>query len=431
MIDKLIQYFKDKKVLILGFGKEGQSTYHLIRKYFQEKKIYIADKKENLVEQFSFLKFDKNIEIINPDNYLDNLNEYDVIMKSPGISFAGMDISKFKTKIKSQLELFLECFDVFTIGITGTKGKSTTSTLIYHVLKEQNKKTMLLGNIGIPVFDYINEIEKDTTIVLEMSSHQLEFMEVSPNIAILLNIFEEHLDHYDSFEKYIDSKLNIFKYQKSSDYFLYNIDNEILKKYVNNIKATLYMVSIKKYEKGNIILNGDTVFVNGKAIYNKNKKRNLVGDYNLNNIMFVLGVSEILKLDIHKTINTISNFKTLEHRLELVGTYDNIIYYDNSIATIPIATIEAIEALKNVDTLIIGGMDRGIDYSEFIEYLNNSNINNIICMPKTGHDIAKKLKIEKRYIVDNLEQAVDIAKQNTRKRKNMFIITCCCKLWFF
>ncbi len=415
MINDLIKYFKGKKVLILGFGREGQSTYKLIRKYLKDQRLYIADSREDLMENNKCLKEDNNITIISGKNYLENLNEYDIIMKSPGISFVGIDTTKFFHKIKSQLELLLEYFNVFTIGITGTKGKSTTSSLIYETLKKQDVKCMLLGNIGVPVFDYIDTINDEMTLVLEMSSHQLEYMEKSPNIAILLNVYEEHLDHYESFEKYAEAKCNIYKYQKEGDYFLYNSDNEMLNKLVKSIKGTTYTVSIKGH--GDVYLKGDQVYFNNKPIYDKNESRNLVGDYNLNNIMFVLAVSQILNLDINKTIKSIREFKTLEHRLELVGKYDDVLYYDNSIGTVPMATIEAIKALKNVDTLIIGGMDRGIDYSDFIKYLNNSDINNIICMPKTGHDIAKKLKEEKTYVVENMEDAVKTAKRVTGKGK--------------
>ena len=161
------------------------------------------------------------------------------------------------------------------------------------------------------------------------------------------------------------------------------------------------------------------------------EKRNLVGNYNLNNIMFVIAVSEILKLDINKTIESINNFKTLEHRLEFVGKYNDILYYDNSIGTVPMATIEAVNALKNVDTLIIGGMNRGIDYGEFIEYLNNSDINNIICMPETGHNIAKEIKKDKRYIVDTLEEAVKVAKRVTQKEKICLLSPAAASYGFF
>lgn len=433
MINNLIEYFKGKKILILGFGREGQSTYKLIRKYLKKQKLYIADKNENLEKECIFLREDKNVVSIGGEKYLENLNSYDLIIKSPGISFVGIDTTEFYSKIKSQLELLLEFFNIFTIGITGTKGKSTTSSLIYKMLKDQNKNAMLLGNIGIPVFDFIDDFmeKKDIILVLEMSSHQLEYMDLSPNVAILLNIYEEHLDHYKSFEKYIEAKCNIYKHQKETDYFLYNIDNEILNKYIKDTRAITYKVSMEGKKESNINLKDEKIFFNNKEIYNIKEPRNLIGDYNLNNIMFALGVSEILKLDIDKTIKSIREFKTLSHRLELVGKYDSIYYYDNSIATIPMATIEAIKALKNVDTLIIGGMDRGIDYNDFIKYLNNSNVNNIICMPKTGHDIAKKIENKNKYIVDTLEQAVDISKKVTAKEKICLLSPAAASYGFF
>lgn len=429
MIADLINYFQNKKILILGFGREGQSTYKLIRKYIKEQTLYIADRKENFEKNYEFLSQDKNIKCISGEGYLEDLEEYDVIMKSPGISFVGLDTSKFYNNIKSQLELLLEFFDMFTIGITGTKGKSTTSSLIYKVLKEQNVKSMLLGNIGVPVFDYIDTIPNDTTLILEMSSHQLEYMKLSPNISILLNIYPEHLDHYESFEKYAEAKCNIFKYQNKSDYFIYNSDDETINKFLKDEEAKKYKVSLKG--NGDIYLKGENIYFNDKEIYNINTPRNLLGEYNLNNIMFVLAVSEILKLDISKTIKSISDFKTLEHRLEFVGEYNGILYYDNSIATIPKATIEAVKALKNVDTLIIGGMDRGLDYTDFVKFLNESDISNIICMPKTGHDIAKNLKDGRAYVVNTLDEAVEIAKKHTTKGRVCLLSPAAASYGFF
>ena len=417
MIDNLINYLKNKKILILGFGREGQSTYKLIRKYLKKQPLFIADEKKDFQEAYDFLQEDNYINFISGEKYLDNLEDYDIIMKTPGISFVGIDTTNFLHKIKSQMELFLEFFDFFTIWITGTKGKSTTSSLIYKILRDQNVKSLLLGNIGVPVFDYIDDIEKDMIIVLEMSSHQLEYMKCSPNIAILLNVYEEHLDHYESFSKYVEAKCNIYKYQTESDYILYNSDNEILDSMIKNTKSKIYKVSLKGQDGSNVYLNNDKVFCDDKIIYDRNEKRNLVGEHNLNNIMFALAVAEILKLDISMASTSVNEFKTLEHRLELVGNYNGVIYYDNSIATVPIATIEAVEALKDVDTLIIGGMDRGIYYTDFIKYLNDSSIRNIICMPKTGHDIARKLNNGKKYVVETLEEAVDVAKKVTMKGK--------------
>ena len=436
MLKNLLRYLDDKKILILGFGKEGVSTYKFIRKHFPDKKIYISDKKMTNEE---IIKKDINVNINFGDNYLDNLKDFDIIMKSPGISFANINIDSFKDKIKSELELFLEYMDVKTIGVTGSKGKSTTSSLIYEILKKEKKETLLLGNIGIPVFDLIDDITKDTIVVLEMSSHQLEYMNVSPNISILLNIYEEHLDHYKSLKEYAEAKINIGRFQNKDDYFIYNVDNKIIKECINEIEDSNHI----KYEvsfEGNISNNNSNkvyikdnyIYINEEKIYNINEKRNLIGDHNLNNIMFVLTVSKILNLNMENVKETISNFKGLEHRMEYVGKYDDIIFYNDSIATIPEATINSIKGLKDVDTLIFGGMDRGISYDEFIDFLNTGVINNLICMPDTGYKIADKLKCSSNiYKVETLEEAVELSKKVTKKNKICLLSPAAASYGFF
>ena len=430
MIKDLISFLKNKKILILGFGREGKSTYNYIRKYLNDKKIYIADMQEDLLDKNEFLKKDNNIECICGKEYLNGLENYDIIIKTPGIALVNMDITNFKDKIKSQLNLFLEFCDNKTIGVTGTKGKSTTSSLIYSVLKAQNKNALLLGNIGNPIFNYIDEITEDTYIVIEMSSHQLEFTNNSPNISIITNLFPEHLDHYNSYNEYVEAKFNIFKFQKENDYFLYDYDNNELKKRITYTNSIQYKVSFnEKY--ADIKIHNNMIAIKDKEIYDINSPRNLLGDYNLKNIMFVLGVVDILNLDINQAMKTISEFKTLKHRLEFIGEINGVKYYDNSIATIPVATEEAIKALKDVDTLIIGGMDRGIDYSEFAEFLDKCDVKNIICMPDTGHKIAKMMKTNKCIIVNTLEEAVKEASLKTEKEKSCLLSPAAASYGFF
>ena len=191
MIEEIISFLRGKKIAILGFGVEGKSSYNFIRKYLPEKSLDILFKSKGetaLPEEDKFVKF------IVGENYLNNLERYDIILKSPGISFKDIDITKFEGKISSQLELFLEYTKSLCIGITGTKGKSTTSSLIYEMIKDQNKDVELLGNIGTPIFDEIEKIKENTITVLEISSHALQYVKKSPNISILLNLYEEHLD---------------------------------------------------------------------------------------------------------------------------------------------------------------------------------------------------------------------------------------------
>lgn len=359
MIDKILKYLKNKKIIILGFGLEGQSTYNFIRKYLKDIKITIQYSNKDILMIDKCLEEDNNLILLKEEEYLSKINNYDIIIKSPGISFKGVDISSFKNKITSQLQLFLEFSENFTIGITGTKGKSTTSSLIYKILQDQNKASVLLGNIGIPIFDYIEELSKDTIVVLELSSHQLEYIKLSTNIAILLNIYEEHLDHYESLEKYIEAKFNIFKYQNKNDIAIFNLDNLMMKKYNYNYnQETSYAVSINNLNNlqtytNKIYIKDDFIYYNDEIIYDINSSRKLQGNHNLNNIMFVLAVSIILKLNIKETIKTINDFNALEHRIEYVGNFNQIDYYNDSIATIPEATIESIKALKNVNTLIV------------------------------------------------------------------------------
>ena len=423
MIKKIVEYLTNKKILILGFGMEGISTYKFIRKYLNNQKLYIADGNNEVFEKNNFVKQDENVELIT-QGYLENLEQYDIIMKTPGISFAQIDTTNFKHKIKSQVELLLEFTDCLTIGVTGTKGKSTTSSLIYQILIEQQKQAYLLGNIGVPIFDFIEKIEPNTILVLELSSHQLEFVSVSPKISILLNIFEEHLDHYKSLQGYIDAKTNIYKFQKENDYFLYNPDNTMLAEAVKTSEINSKLVEIS-YD--NEVQNNETAIVkkdnyimrNGTKLYDCRSQRKLLGNHNLNNAMFALAVSEILELDLNKTVNTINNFEPLPHRMEFVGKFNGILYYNDSIATIPEATMNTVKTLKNVDSLIIGGMDRKVDFKEFIKFLNTVCIKNLICLPTTGHIIADKINNSaiNVYKVENMEQAVSIAKQNTEKGK--------------
>ena len=415
MYNKIIDKLKNKKIAILGFGKEGISTYKFIRRHLKNKSITILDKFD-ITKNNTYLCDDKNIELIIGDSYLDNLDKYDLIIKAPGIALLDIDITNIQKKITSQLELILEIDRENIIGITGTKGKSTTTSLIYNVLKEQYDNTFLLGNIGNPIFDYIEEFDEKSKLVIEMSSHQLEYVKNSPHIG---NLYQDHLDHTGTLEKYHTDKMHMFKYQDENDIGIYDGQNEYLIKYIknNNYKSKLY--NFKVDEKSDIYVLDNKIYYNDKIIYDGNSKRNLIGSHNLKNIMVTLLVSNLLNLDINKAINTINLFNPLPHRLEKVGTFNDITYFNDTIATIPEATINGINGLGNVDTLIFGGMDRNIDYNNFINFLYNCNISNLIGLPETGHKICNILKEKntnkKIFLVKTIDEAVEIADKYTKK----------------
>lgn len=409
MYEEIIKYLKDKSVAIVGLGKEGKSSYNFIRKYLPNQKIVIIDNNDKLLDNNEELKKDKNASFVLGTDALNNLKIYDVIIKAPGVRFKDLDISEFKNKITSQLDLTLKFFKNNIIGITGTKGKSTTTSLIYRVFKDQGYDAYLLGNIGIPIFDYVDKFTEESKLIIEMAGPQLEFVNASPHIGIILNLFEEHLDYFGSKEKYFLSKMNMFKYQNENDYGFYLSSNEDLNNYVKkgNYKSKLFDIA-------NMHIIDNYITLDNKKLYNINDDRLLLGNHNLSNIHFVLYLSEVLGLDLVKTIKSINTFEGLEHRMEYVGNYDGIKFYNDAIATIPDACINACETL-NPDTVIIGGMDRGIDYSLLIEYFNKSNIDNFICMPDTGYKIGDALKNKNVYKISDLKEVVKKAKEVTKR----------------
>lgn len=421
MLEKLLKHLENKKIVILGFGMEGESSYRFLRKHFPEKMLFIADKNINLLDNKIELIEDPYLEVSVGENYLNGIEEYDLILKAPGISLKDIDISKFENKITSQLELFLEYVNIFSIGITGTKGKSTTSSLMYKVLIDQGKEAYLLGNIGEPIFNDIEQFSENSIAVIELSSHALEYVKKGTNIGFILDIYEEHLDHYKSLEKYIEAKFNLAKYQTSKDYLIYNYDNEFMKKFNFNYKVNDYAISLKKQPntKNKVFLQDNFIYCNNTKLMDINENIKLKGMHNINNIMFILAVCNILGLDYLKAIKSIKEFEPLEHRMEFVGTVNDVDYYNDSIATIPEATINAINSIKNINTIIVGGKDRGVNLSELIKFLAISEIENIICLPKTGEYIKEGLKNSNKNVVlvEKLDEAVAIAKRVTKKGK--------------
>jgi len=415
MQKEIFERLNGKKIAILGFGMEGKSTYKFIRK-FSNCLLYILDQKDYSNDEL--IKNDDNVVVIS-DGYLDNLDQYDIIIKAPGVILKDIDISSFKDKITSQLELLMEVNRKNIIGITGTKGKSTTTTLIYEMFKNSKYDAHLLGNIGTPIFDDIDNFKEDSILVIEMSALQLEFVKCSPRVALLLNLFPEHLDHAGTVEHYYENKLNIAKYQEKYDTFVYAYDNDNVLNYISGKDFIQDLISVSLNDDTHMHIKDHYIYYKNKKLYDIDSKRNLIGNCNLENIMFALAVAEVYCLKLDTVIDTINNFKPLAHRLEKVGTYKNITYYDDAISTIPASTINAIESLKMVDSLILGGLDRKIDYKDLVDYLRVSNITNLICMPETGYKIAESLVTSNKriYKCETLEAAVKIAKEVTKKDK--------------
>lgn len=424
MISKLVEILNNKSVLILGFGKEGISTYRLISKHIPTSQIAIADQNEALLKNIN-LDIDPDVKLYLGNEYLDNLNEYDLIIKAPGISKKILIGRVDEKKIISQTDLFLKLFSKQIIGITGTKGKSTTASLIKHILSTFSKNVIFVGNIGIPPFDLAEEIDEDTWIVFELSSHQLQDVSTSPYIAVLLNLFEEHLDHYNNLKEYHLAKLNITKYQNDDDWCVMNGDDPIIKELIDRLDPQsnkLFYSLIKKINKGAFLVKDEIIkflLLNHESTFDVSERQSLAGDHNLLNIMAAICVSKIIEIP-DDTINVaIKSFVGLRHRMEYLGKFKGIHFYNDSIATIPEATISAIKTLKKVDTLILGGKDRGVDYQRLIDFLLNSGISNLVFSGDAGKRIMNDLKADgnlksqKLFLIQNFNELPKIILENT------------------
>lgn len=406
---ELVIEIEDKEILILGYGREGESSYRLLRKLFPNKIIAIQDGNKEISSKEELQKDLKRnkLKFYLEEDSLFAQEDYNLIIKSPGYNLRNMKTKYPNEFITSQIDIFLRYFNSKTIGVTGTKGKSTSSTMIYTAIKQYTDNVVFGGNIGVPVFDLIPMINQDTYIVLELSAHQLEHINTSPNISIILNLFEEHLDFFSSFTAYQDSKLNILRYLNHG-FFIYNSKDNILK------------TRLKEF--GNPNDNNVKYYTIDINDYNYQEPKYIKGEHNKVNILFALKVIELLFGDNSKALESLIEFKGLANRLEYIGSKNGVEYYNDSISTIPQASLEAIKALKNVQTLILGGMDRGIDYSSLVSLLDNNELENIAYIGKAGKRIKEILEREEKYkfnhiLTDDFSKAVLWCKEVTNQGK--------------
>lgn len=415
MLDLLRRFIKNRSVLILGFGKEGKSTYRLLSSLGGYKSLAIADMSGIDYE------FVTPVDIITGKEYQKNLNNYDIIFKSPGVVPEG-DISRLRSKLTSQTEVFMKAYRNNIIGITGTKGKSTTASLLAHILKNAGLPCVLMGNIGVPAFDILPSLSSDTIIVNELSSHQLEYISVSPHIAVLLNIYEDHLDHYGTFDKYIKAKKNIYLHQTSDDILICNSN---IVPAAGECRAVVYTASDYMSRKGHsnpdIWAEGEDICFASHRINIPAQSIKLLGRHNYYNMAVAYAIGKLLRISDSDFLNGVKSYQPLPHRMEFIGEWDGVKYFDDSISTVCQTTIQAISSLPDVDTVLIGGMDRGIDYGPLIKFLAGSTVANIILMYDTGGRIYSEMGktypelLGRTRLVGTLEEAVSLAKSLTRK----------------
>lgn len=411
MLELLRKEIMKKDVLILGYGREGHASLQRILEAGGYASVTIADQNPvSLEPDYEFVK------ILSGPTYMDTLDDYDLVFKSPGIVLPK-EPEEYLCRFTSQMQIFMSAYREQMIGITGTKGKSTVTTMLYHILKENDRDVVLAGNIGIPAFDIIEEIGPNTWIICELSCHQLEYLDVSPRVAVLLNIHEEHLDHYGTMKKYIHSKQQIYLHQTENDLLL--CDLSILP-HKSFCAAHIYTVS-DRFTTADVVLSGTRIRFEQGAYRIPTKEIHLLGHHNHIDIAFDYAICHLLGLSDEEFDAALKTYEPLPHRLHYIGEKDRVRYYDDSISTICDTTIQALKSVPRVGSVLIGGMDRGIEYDELIAFLSEDSVPHIILMADTGRRIFQEIETrhpdfhgpERLHLVDTLEEAVQVAKKIT------------------
>ncbi|MCF7820096.1 MAG: UDP-N-acetylmuramoyl-L-alanine--D-glutamate ligase [Candidatus Pacebacteria bacterium] len=429
--EKLEAQLQGKKIALLGLGLENQSLLKLSKKLKLKLDFTICDfrAKEILSPKLEELK-------LNPNNFNyrlgtkfnQNLSDFDLLFRSPGWSLNCPGLKEAKSKkveISSPMNLFFSlCSSKNIIGVTGSKGKGTTATLVSSILKTANKTVFLGGNIGIAPLSFIDKIQAKDYIVLELSSFQLEDLNYSPKVAIITNLYKEHLSPADpnnpnyhlSFKKYIEAKANLFKNQNQSGIFITKTETlNLIKKHLPN--------TIKKHQ-------GKT-----KLYQKQNLNSKLIGGYNQENIGAALEAVKALNIKEEIAKKVVAKFSNLEHRLEFVAEKQGVKYFNNSFSTTPESTVLDLNSFSNNLILIAGGPDKGANFSNLAKTISQK-VKAVILFPGAGSEKIKKALEKINYInisfpVNSMSEAIKIASSQAEAKDIALLSPACASFGLF
>ena len=406
MNEKLIAFnerLKKSKIAILGLGVSNMPLLDYLYDLGCDVTIFSDNKIEADLTKYKFKVYEDG---------LSKLVGFDIIFRSPGCLPTRPEIEaeiKRGAYVTTEVAEVLKLTPSRVIGITGSDGKTTTTTLIDLVLRSSGYKTFLGGNIGTPLFTKIKDMRKTDIVVLEMSSFQLMDMDISPDIAVITNITPNHLDKHKDMDEYIQAKCNIFRYPGSL--LVINDDNEITKKFKSNREIRYFSRTHKT----------NAFYVKDKAIYHDDKlilkqaDIHIRGIHNLENICTVLSATCDL-IDMDKAINAIKEFKGVEHRLEFVREINHVKWYNDSVSSSPTRTIAGLNSYDEKIVLIAGGYDKNLDYKPIAKPILE-HVSKLILFGATKNKIyeavnsLKKDELIEIYILDTLEEVVAKAKE--------------------
>ena len=410
--------FKNNKVFILGFARSGYEAAKLLAKRGNE--VVLNDMKveqdKDKVEELT----DLGVKIVlgeHPDDLLDG--SFDYLIKNPGVPVEHKYVLKANelgVEVINEVEMAWRLMpkNIKFVGITGTNGKTTTTTLIYEMIKRDGKRAHLTGNIGYPLCGFLDKLEKDDIIVMETSCQQLvNLTEFNPDIAVMTNLSEAHIDFLKTYDNYKYVKTKIFQNHNSKNVAILNIENDDVLSATKNIKSTIKYFSSKKEINGSYIMDNAIYYYDEKIIDLNDIK--LIGNHNYENIMAAIMVVKELGVSNDAIVSVLNEFGGVEHRIEFVKELKGRKFYNDSKATNIKATQIALSAFKTPVIVLLGGMERGQDFNELKDYM--SSVKMIVTYgecKKRIEEFANSLEIDVK-VVDFLENAVNVAYEFSEK----------------
>ena len=411
------EFIKNKNVAVVGIGVSNIPLINFLVKLGA--KVTAFDKKNEVELGDITLEFkNKGVKLVLGENYLDNLTGFEVVFKTPSMRIDCDALVKAKNEgayITSEMEEFVRYCKGKVYGITGSDGKTTTTTIVSKLLEAQGYTTWVGGNIGTPLFSNIEEINENDKVVLELSSFQLMTMNSPIDVAVVTNLAPNHLDMHKDMEEYIDSKRNIYLYQGKEDVLVVNRENEITYNFEKDANGEIREFSSRRIIENGSYFKDGILYLQGKEVC---KKEDIVikGMHNVENYLAAfIATKDDVKIDVMKKVA--ESFGGVEHRCELVRELNGVKYYNDSIASSPTRTLAGLFAFERKVILIAGGYDKHIPFEPLAEE-GYPYIKELILLGDTKYSIKEafdRVNLEKGIvipvsIVESLEEAVDKAK---------------------
>jgi UDP-N-acetylmuramoylalanine--D-glutamate ligase len=427
---KTINFYQDKHVLILGLAKSGSAAAQLLHKLGAN--VVVNDKKPYEENEAARQLEKSGIKVVCGDHPLELLEGIEMIVKNPGIPYSNpllVEAEKRNIPVVTEVELAAQISEAPFIGITGSNGKTTTTTLVFKMLEESNKKPLIAGNIGTVACEVAQLAEEDQVIVTELSSFQLMGVQTfQPKIAALLNIFEAHLDYHGTKEEYAKAKANIFKNQSEDDYAVVNADDELVMELAEQYKGTIVPFSAtKQLKKGAYVKDGYVCFNDEQVM--KVSDIVLPGQHNLENILAAVAMVKLYGGSNEAIYKVLTTFTGVKHRVQFVGELNGRRFYNDSKATNILATKVALSAFSQPIILLAGGLDRGNEFDDLKSSLKG--VKAVITFGQTAKKIervAREAGIQFIKRVDNVEQAVPAAYELS-ENGDVILLSPACASW--